>query len=259
MSAIVETAGAGSVDAGIPEAATATVIGRSFSFRILAQLLSALINVAGMVALGNYLAADGYGQYAFYYALVPLIASLSDLGVGVIITREIARQPQLGARYLGDALIIKAVVGIVVAIAITATAPFAFDRSHALLVWLVTITALFDLGQDVGIWVFRAHDRQDFEALLLLISQIAWLAGILACAVMHAPLAMAIASATLAFMLRSVVSAVLVRRDAVPPAVPARLDAHPRIDLRRIAVRARGVRRGAVRARRRADAESAVG
>ena len=55
----------------------ATVIGRGFSLRLGAQALSALINVAGMVLLGGYLAADGYGQYAFYYALVPLVASLS--------------------------------------------------------------------------------------------------------------------------------------------------------------------------------------
>ncbi|MGH7740976.1 MAG: polysaccharide biosynthesis C-terminal domain-containing protein, partial [Candidatus Eiseniibacteriota bacterium] len=61
-------------------------------------------------------------------------------------------------------------------------------------------------------WVFRAHDRQDIEALLLLISQVAWLAGILVCAALHAPLALAIASASGAFLLRSAVSAVLVRR-----------------------------------------------
>ena len=71
--------------------ATARVIGRSFSFRLAAQVLSALINVAGMAVLGNALAAQGYGDYAFYYALVPLIAALSDLGIGAIVTREIAR------------------------------------------------------------------------------------------------------------------------------------------------------------------------
>jgi len=212
MSAIIEGAREASVEERSSPASTATVIGRSFSYRILAQLLSALINVAGMVALGNYLAADGYGEYAFYYALVPLIASLSDLGVGVIITREIARQPELGPRYLGDAVMLKVALGAVMALGITAIAPFAFDRGHAVLVWLVTITALFDLGQDVGIWVFRAHDRQDFEALLLLVSQVVWLAGILLCAALHAPLAFTIASATLAFLLRTAVSAALVRR-----------------------------------------------
>src|SRR5436309_5165177 len=181
--------------------ATATIVGRSLSFRLISQTLSSLINVAGMVVLGNYLAADGYGQYAFYYALVPLIASLSDLGVGVIITKEIARHPELGARYLGDALLIKGVVALAFLIGVTVTAPLAFDGPHALLIGLVTITALIDLSQDVGIWVFRAHDRQDLEALLLMLSQVAWLGGILLCVVLKTGLTFALASATVAFLL----------------------------------------------------------
>ena len=192
--------------------ATATVVGRSISFRLGSQILSSLINVAGMVVLGNYLAVDGYGQYAFYYALVPLIASLSDLGVGVIITKEIARKPELGPRYLGDALLIKGLVALAMLLVVTVTAPLAFDRPHALLIWLVTVTALIDLGQDVGIWIFRAYDRQDLEALLLMLSQIAWLGGILLCVVLKAPLTFVLASATVAFLLRLAIGGLLVRR-----------------------------------------------
>lgn len=191
---------------------TATVIGRSFSFRLIAQTLSALINVAGMVVLGNYLAADGYGQYVFYYALVPLIASLTDLGVGVIITKEIARTPAFGPRYLGDALLIKGVVALIMLVVVSVTAPLAFDRTHALLIWLVTTTALIDLTQDVGGWVFRAHDRQDLEALLLMVSQVVWLAGILLCVVLKAPLVWVLGSATVAFLLRMGVGVLLVSR-----------------------------------------------
>ncbi len=190
--------------------ATATVIGRSFSFRLGAQVLSALINVAGMVVLGNYLAAGGYGEYAFYYALVPLIASLSDLGIGVIVTREIARSRDLGPRYLGDALLVKGVVSAAALLAVALTAPRAFDPAHAALVILVTATALVDFTQDVGVWVFRAHDRQDLEALSLMVSQVAWIAGIVLCAALGAPLPLLLATATLAFVIRLAVGAVVV-------------------------------------------------
>jgi O-antigen/teichoic acid export membrane protein len=194
-----------------------TVIGRSFSFRLTAQVLSALINVAGMAVLGNTLAAQGYGEYAFYYALVPLIASLSDLGVGAIITREIARDRAMGARYLGDALLIKGVVSALLLAAVVATAPFFLDPPRVLLIILVTGTALIDLSQDVGVWVFRAHDRQDLEALLLTVSQLVWLAGIALCAMLHAPLAAFLLSATAAFLLRAAVGVWVVVRQLYPP------------------------------------------
>ena len=190
----------------------ATVIGRSFSFRLTSQTLSALINVAGMVVLGNYLAAGGYGQYVFYYALIPLIASLTDLGVGVIITKEIARTPTLGPRLLGDALLIKGVVAAVMLAVVGATVPFVFDPATAVLVLIVTATAIIDLTQDIGIWVFRGHDRQDLEAVLLMVSQIAWLGGLLLCVVFKASLAFVLGSATLAFLLRTGVGLLLVTR-----------------------------------------------
>jgi O-antigen/teichoic acid export membrane protein len=197
--------------------ATATVIGRSFSFRLASQVLSALINVVAMVVLGNYLAAEGYGEYAFYYALVPLIATLSDLGVGVIITREVARDRAMGPRLLGDALMIKAAAGAALLALVAVSAPLTLSPGVALLVVLVTATAIVDFSQDVGMWTFRAHDRQDLEALLLLTSQLVWLSAILLGAWLGAPLPVLLASATLAFTIRLALGAWLVRRAVYRP------------------------------------------
>ena len=182
-----------------PRLGTATVVGRSFSFRLGSQILSALINVAAMVVLGNYLAAEGYGEYAFYYALVPLIASLSDLGVGVIVTREVARDGTQGPRYLGDALLVKGMVGAAMMVLVLASAPFLLAPGPALLVCLVTATAIMDFSQDVGMWTFRAHDRQDFEALLLMLGQTLKMGGIVVGAWLHAPMVWLLASATITF------------------------------------------------------------
>src|SRR5207302_603108 len=55
----------------------------------------------------------------------------------------------------------------------------------------------------VAVWIFRAHDRQDLEALLLMVSQLAWLGGIITCAAMHAPLSWFLATAAAAFLLRT--------------------------------------------------------
>jgi O-antigen/teichoic acid export membrane protein len=190
-------------DLATPDGAgMATVIGRNFSFRLAGQVLSAAINVAAMTLLGNTLAARGYGEYVFWYALVPMIGSLSDLGIGVIVTREIARDPARGRRTLGDALMIKGAVSVALLIAAGVTAPIFFDPATALLVVLITATALVDFGQDVGIWVARGHDRQDLEALLLLLSQVVRLAGLGLCAVFHASLPMFLATTTVAFGLR---------------------------------------------------------
>ena len=188
------------------------VVGRSFSFRFGAQVLSAIANIAGMAVLGNTLAAAGYGTYAFYYSLIPLIASVTDLGVGAIVTRQVARDRTAGAHVLGDALTIKAIIGAVLLAGVLVAAPLTLDPARALLVILVTATAVIDFSQDVGVWLFRANDRQDLEARLLLLSQLVWLAGIAVCAALHAPLAGFLVAATVAFALRSAIGLVILIR-----------------------------------------------
>ena len=96
-----------------------------------------------------------------------------------------------------------------------------FDPTRALLICLVTATAIVDLSQDVGMWTFRAHDRQDLEAVLLLVSQVVWLGGIVLCTLLKAPLILVLASATLAFAIRLLVGALVVsRRMNAPPHKP---------------------------------------
>jgi O-antigen/teichoic acid export membrane protein len=204
--------------------ATARVIGRSFSFRLAAQILSALINVAGMAVLGNALAAQGYGEYAFYYALVPLIAALSDLGIGAIVTREIARDRASGPLHFGDALIVKGIVSGLLLLVVLLAMPWTLGPGQRLLVAVVAATALIDFSQDVGVWIFRAHDRQDLEALLLMVSQLVWLAGIAWCAAIHAPLWWFLASATLAFLLRAVLGLWIATRRLYRPVFAPRWD-----------------------------------
>ena len=50
--------------AGPPAISEGARVGRNTAFRAAAQALSAVINLAGMVLLGNRLSASGYGEYA---------------------------------------------------------------------------------------------------------------------------------------------------------------------------------------------------
>ena len=187
-------------------------IGRNFSFRMAAQILSALINVGAMVLLGNYLNAAGYGDYVFYYALIPLIASLSDLGAGVMITKGVARDKLLGPRFYGDAILIKAAVGVPLLAVVGFTSWALLDPARAALVTLVCATALIDFSQDVSVWIVRAHERLDLEAVLLLVSQLAWIGGIALGAALHRSLPWLLAAATGAFLMRTAAGVWIVQR-----------------------------------------------
>ncbi len=205
---------------------SATRAGRNTALRAASQALSALLNVGAMVLLGNHLSAAGYGQYAFYYALIPLLASVADLGAGVIVTREAARDAAAASRLLGDALLLRGAVAVVLLLGAGAVSAVALAPADALLLMLVTAAAVLDFGQDVSIWMLRAAERLDLEAILLLVSQTAWFLGIALGVALGATLPVLLAMAVGAFLLRTWVGATMLSRLGLHPSLsisPARL------------------------------------
>src|SRR5262249_1882719 len=134
-----------------------------------------------------------------------------------IVTREVARDRTLGARTLGDAILVKGVVSAALLLIVIVSAPRLLAPGPALLMILVTAAGLIDISQDIGVWFFRAHDRQDLEGLALLVGQGLWLAGIGLCASLKLPVAFAIGVSTLAFALRALLAAGILARGLYLP------------------------------------------
>lgn len=195
----------------------ATRIGRNTAFRVVAQSLSALINVAGMLILGRHLSASGYGEYVAWYALAPLLASVADLGMGVGVTRAIARDPGSAPRVLGDALLVRALVALVVLLGVAGLAWPVLGAARTVLVVCVAAAALLDFGADAAVWVSRGRERLEVEAVLLLVSQLVWLAGIATAAALSAALPAFLGVAAVAFALRTGAGAAWLARQGVRP------------------------------------------
>jgi len=191
-------------------------VGRNTAFRAAAQAVSALINLAGMVLLGNRLSASGYGEYAYWYALIPLVASISDLGSGVIVTREMVHDRDAAARVLGDGMILRALVGAVLLLGGVA-AGFVMEPAQQVLLVLVTLAAVLEFSQDAAVWTFRAGERLDLEAVLLLVSQFAWLAGIAVALAFGGSLPWLLGSAVVAFLLRTLTGVAMLARTGLRP------------------------------------------
>jgi len=71
---------------------------------VLGDFNDARVQEERLFECGRALGAAGYGRYAYLYAFIPLIASVSDLGAGMVVTREIAERPGDGARRLAEGI-----------------------------------------------------------------------------------------------------------------------------------------------------------
>jgi glycosyltransferase involved in cell wall biosynthesis/O-antigen/teichoic acid export membrane protein len=201
-------------------------VGRNFTYRIVAQAASALVNVGAMILLGRALAAEGYGHYAYWYSLIPLLAGLTEAGIGIVLTRELARRPEDGPRLLGDAMLLRLAIAVPTWLGFALLAPNVLPPGESALMMVVVTAALIDFSQDLSIWVLRARERLDLEARLLITSQLVWL-GLIATALAIRPtLPWLLGAAAVAYATRMIVGAWIVSRRFHRPVFdvdPARL------------------------------------
>ncbi len=151
---------------------------KNFAVRFVGRILSIVISLVVMAMLGRYLGEAGYGDYAFWYNLIFLLQLFGDLGLQVIVVREIARDRENISTYFGDAILLKLMLSVVFILGVGGAAFFIIPEASVSVLLVVSVAALFGSSQDISIWIFRGIEAMEYEALLMILSQIFWLACI---------------------------------------------------------------------------------
>jgi len=67
-----------------------------------------------VVRITSYLGDVDFGKYSFAFAFTGLFIGLSDLGLSIVTTREVARDKSQAEKYLGNIAILKFILSIFV-------------------------------------------------------------------------------------------------------------------------------------------------
>ncbi|MEA3249110.1 MAG: flippase [Patescibacteria group bacterium] len=123
------------------------------------------IKFALLVYAARVLGSSGFGVFSFAFAFVTLFVLLADLGVGSIVTRDFARDPDKEKQFSGiftlKLLLAAAAFLVVLVSSFFATA----DPQVRHIIWLLTGFVLMNNVTDVMFAVFRARQRMRAEAL----------------------------------------------------------------------------------------------
>jgi O-antigen/teichoic acid export membrane protein len=147
-------------------------VSRSAGFRLTSDLVGRGLHFALILAAQRLLGPSAYGHFTFAVAAGFVLASITDLGLPLIVTRRIAREPAEAARVAGAALALKLAVAApaVVVLAATASTRPPGVRLASALVGLAAIGMSF--VEFIG-YVLRGLRRVDQETILLLMLRVA--------------------------------------------------------------------------------------
>lgn len=144
--------------------AQARKLARNYLFLLAGETLAKAVNFVAFVWLGRTLGAERYGGLEFTLALMVFFTLPVDMGLGVFGAREVARNPQAGARLLVGitalrGLLALASMGCLAVVA--ALLPVPAEVRELLLFYGCSLLGIPLLLQ----WYFQGHDEMHWVAL----------------------------------------------------------------------------------------------
>ncbi|MFA7158856.1 MAG: flippase [Kiritimatiellia bacterium] len=156
-------------------------IAKNTLFLNIATITTRGLSFATSLLLARYLGEMAFGRYAFALSFAGIFVILTDLGLGYLTVREVARDRSAAGKYLGHTLIIRAALGLVTfALIVTATAIMQYPLEVKAVVYILAFFTIFKCLIGSFNAIFMAFEKMGIVALLDVIMSALILGGILA-------------------------------------------------------------------------------
>ncbi len=130
--------------------------------------------------LTRYLGKAGYGLYTSIYAFVGTCSILGDIGLNVILNREIAKQREHGSRLLGQTLVLKTLLVLLfLVVVMTAAIACSFGSLEWLLLSICALESGIRTYANTLVTALRAYEIMGYETIITLLDRACWVVGIL--------------------------------------------------------------------------------
>jgi O-antigen/teichoic acid export membrane protein len=141
-------------------------VAKNTAYLALADIASKMLGFLFYLLAARRLGVEKFGVLSFAVAFVTMFAVLTDLGLGTVTAREIARDRSVAPRFISNVLAMKLLASVVVILLICALVnlvgyPWTTIR-------VVYICSFFVLGNAIAsyyCWVFQGFERMNFVAL----------------------------------------------------------------------------------------------
>jgi len=143
------------------------IVAKNTFFLTLSEFFLKIIGVLWIVFLAHSLSVSEYGEYSFVNSFIAIFSFLPDLGIGIIVIREIARNKEKADLYLGNSLILNTSFAFIALVAIFITSFFLGQSQQTkTLIFIASITLFISTIRSVAIFFFDGMEKMHFSALL---------------------------------------------------------------------------------------------
>jgi O-antigen/teichoic acid export membrane protein len=142
------------------------------------QVLSKILNLILLLILTRMLGKNGFGLYSFALAFGSMFILFSHLGINTLLVRDIAQDKSKATEYINITLSSVLVFSLFTFLIINITAYLSgWDNAERLIIFIISIYVIFDSISRYLNSIFRAFEKMEYEAIVIITDRI----GLLVC------------------------------------------------------------------------------
>lgn len=142
-------------------------VARNTSFLILSEIFIKAIGFFYFIFLARSLSIDLFGRYNLVTSVVTIFSFLPDIGIGLIVVREIAKKTYNMSLLLGNTFIVGSTMSIVTILVVLSFGIMAdFSGEVMFLLFISTLTLLFSQIRSVPLFYFDGVEKMEYSAIL---------------------------------------------------------------------------------------------
>jgi O-antigen/teichoic acid export membrane protein len=137
---------------------------------IVGNVIFRLVSLVVTIYLARYLGTVGFGKYSFVFAYLAFFDVILDLGLQIILVRDISRDPSNAPKLFGNAFIIRLILTIfAVALSIVLITLMSYPRETTTYIYIATFTLLFLSFSEFYVSIFQANLRMEYDIIAKLV------------------------------------------------------------------------------------------
>ena len=133
---------------------------------LVGKIINGSIGLVTVIFLARYLGPGSFGIYSFIFAYLGFFVIITDLGISLILIREISRDRAKGDRFIGNAIIIKIILSLFafgLACLIISFLHYPFNTK--LLIYIASLSFLLSFRSLYGL-IFQVNLRMEYPLLV---------------------------------------------------------------------------------------------
>lgn len=147
---------------------------------LLSDIVSKVLGFFYVMYTARYLGAEGFGILSFAIAFTGIFGVFSDFGLSTLTVREVARDKSLAGKYLGNIVVMKIFLVIIISGLITLTINLlGYPEQTIKVVYLVALSIIFNTFSRMFYSIFQAYEKMEYQSLGQILSSALMLSGAL--------------------------------------------------------------------------------